>query len=143
MILVKDRNIALFTHLSGFGNYFFPMGSIIFPFIIRELKKNDSMFMNNLTKEVVNFNLSYLLYSFIIKLLFVPFFVGSLFENLFFFNRFHFNMFEFHMNSDNLFEFGSLVGILMIIKFVFIIKASISIHKGEYYKYPYIIEFIK
>ena len=143
MILEKDRNIVMLTHLSGFGNYFFPMGSILFPFIIRELKKGDSKFMDTLTKDVVNFNLSYLLYSIILKLLVVPFFIGEFFENIFMFNHFNSSNFSIHFNLDNFFEFGSLVGILAIIKFVLIIKASISANKGEYYKYPYIIEFVK
>ena len=143
MILEKDRNVTLLTHLSGFGNYFFSMGSILFPFIIRELKKGDSKFMDELTKDVVNFNLSYLLYSILLKLLVVPLFVGSLFENLFFFNRFNTTFFELNFNSDNIFEFASLIGILAIIKFVLIVKASIAANRGEYYKYPYVIEFVK
>ena len=143
MILEKDRNVTLLTHLSGFGNYFFPMGSILFPFIIRELNKGDSKFMDELTKDVVNFNLSYLLYTILLKLLVVPLFVGSLFENLFFFNRFNSALFEINFNSDNIFEFASLIGILAIIKFVLIVKASIAANKGEYYKYKYVIEFVK
>jgi len=41
MILEKDKNIVLVTHLSGFGSYLFPLGSIVIPFIIRETKKDD------------------------------------------------------------------------------------------------------
>ena len=140
MILEKDRNIAFFTHLSGFGSYFFPMGSILFPFIIREMKKNDSKFMDDLTKDVVNFNLSYLLYSFVLKLLVVPFYVGSFFENFF---TYHNNGIYIDFNSDDFLGNGFFLSILIVIKFVLIIKASISANKGEYYKYPYTIEFIK
>ena len=141
MILEKDKNIALVTHLSGFGSYLFPLGSIVIPFIIRETKKDDSEFMDELTKDVVNFNLSYLLYTFAVKLLVVPMFVGSFFENIF---TFHFNFEDFDTNQlFGIISFGSILSILMIIKFVLIIKASIKTHDGESYKYPYIIQFIK
>ena len=47
------------------------------------------------------------------------------------------------LDTSDFFRFGSLIGILAIVKFVLIIKAAISANKGEYYKYPYVIEFIK
>jgi len=141
IILEKDRNFTLFTHLLGFGSYFFPMGSILFPFIIREMKKNESEFMDTLTKDVVNFNLSYLLYIIVVKLLVVPLFVGSIFENTI--SSYPFTSIHINFNSNNFFELESLLSILAIIKFVLIIKAAISSNKGEYYKYPYVIEFVK
>jgi len=142
MILQKDRNVTLFIHLTGFGSYFFPMGSILFPFIIRELKKNDSKFMDTLTKDVVNFNLSYLLYAILLKLLVVPLFVGSFFGNIFSFSKTGFYM-NCDFDSSDFFHFGSFIGILSIVKFILIIKAAISANKGDYYKYPYVIEFVK
>jgi len=98
--------------------------------------------MDELTKDVVNFNLSYLLYTFAVKLLVVPMlFVGSFFENIF---TFHFNFEDFDTNQlFGIISFGSILSILMIIKFVLIIKASIKTHDGESYKYPYTIQFIK
>lgn len=137
MVLEKDRNTAIITHLSGFGSSFFPLGSILFPIIIRETKKNDSQFFDKLTKDVVNFNLSYLLYTFLIKLLIIPISIASLFEHTFI-NQIHFN-------TNNFFEgdFGNLLSILLFVKAILIIKAAIKSHQGEIYEYPYIIRFIK
>ena len=144
MILEKEKNITLITHLSGFGSYFFPLGSVIISFIIRGTKKQDSKFMDALTKDVVNFNLSYLLYTILIKLLIIPLSVGSFLENIFI-NRYSFH-FEGDFDTNQIFglvSFGSLLTILVIVKFVLIIQAAIKTNNGEVYKYPYIISFIK
>lgn len=140
----KDKNLALMTHLSGFGSHFFPLGSIIIPFIIRETKKNDSAFMNQLTKDVVNFNVSYLLYTFILKLLVVPLFISDLFTDVF--TNYDNLQFNYNFDSDDilgLISLGSVLSILAIVKFVFIVKAAIKTHNGETYHYPYVIQFIK
>jgi len=144
MILEKDKNIALLTQISGFGSYIFPFGSIIIPFIIRETKKDESCFMNDLTKEVINFNLSYLLYTFALKLFILPIFVGAVFQNIFANNyQYHFNG---NFDADNFFgiiSLATILSIMAVVKFVLIIKASIEAHEGHIFKYPYTIEFIK
>ncbi len=144
MILQKDKNLALITHLSGFGSYFFPLGSIIIPFVIRETKKEESKFIDNLTKDVVNFNLSYLLYVSILKLTIVPIFMNSFIEDVFIKNH-HF-YFDSNISSNEIFglvSFGSLLSLLVIIKFVLIVQAAIKTNKGEHYNYPFTINFIK
>ena len=142
MIQEKEKNLALITHLSGFGSYLFPLGSIIIPFVIRETKKNDSAFMEQLTKDVINFNLSYLLYTFIIKLLVVPMFIGDILENLFAYKT----SYNFDGDIDNeilgILSFGTILTIMAIVKFILIAKAAIKTHNGEDYKYPYVIDFI-
>lgn len=138
MVLEKDKNLAILTHLTGFGNVFFPLGSIVLPFIIRETKKEGCPFIDKITKDVINFNLSYLLYVFVLKLLVVPFFVGSLFTSFL-----QFNTSSINISCDDGYQFTSLIGLLAIVKFVLIIKAVISVNKGAYYKYPYSINFFK
>lgn len=140
MIIEKDKNSALIAHISGFGSYFFTFGSVLFPFIIRELKKNDSAYIDSVTKDVVNFNLSYLLYTILVKLFVVPLFVGSIFESGFT------NHLYFDFDGDKvlgIISLGTVLSIFAIIKFVLIIKAIISTNKGVYFKYPYTIEFVK
>jgi len=142
MIQEKEKNLALITHLSGFGSYLFPLGSIVIPFVIRETKKNDSLFMDQLTKDVINFNLSYLLYTFIIKLLVIPMFIGDFLENIFV-NQYSFEFDGFDNGILGFLSLGSVVTIMTIIKFVLIVKAAIKTHNGEDYMYPYVIDFIK
>jgi uncharacterized Tic20 family protein len=147
MTTKDEKNIALLTHLSGFGGYIIPLGSVIIPLIIWQTKKEESKFIDHNGKEAINFNLSYLLYTFILSISTFPFFVGSFFRNL----RgqvIDFNNLDLHFdfNSDHFFGlFGvlSLVSILAIGKVILIIMNAIASQKGEKVKYPLTIKFIK
>jgi len=147
MATKEDKNLAFLTHLSGFGGYVFPLGSIIIPLIIWETKKEESKFIDDNGKEAINFNLSYLLYTILLGMSSFPFFVGSFFRNLR--NEIiDFNHFDFHFNfSSNhlfgIFSIASLISILAIGKIILIIMAAMSAHKGEAVKYPLTIKFIK
>jgi len=146
MTVQNEKNIVLLTHLSGFGGYIFPFGSIIIPFIIRETKKNESKRLDKVSKDVVNFNLSYLLYTMILKVSIIPFFIGAFFQN---FRRIadYDNMnFNFNYESDHFYGFvsiASILSILAIIKAVLIIQAAIKSNNSEDYKYPFVIKFIQ
>jgi uncharacterized Tic20 family protein len=146
MISQNDKNIAFLTHLSGFGGYIIPFGSIIIPLIIWETKKKESQFIDDNGKEALNFNLSYLLYTFLLGITVVPFFVGSFFSH--FREVTHFDNMDFHLDFDSNHLFGiisiaSLISVLAIAKIVLIIMASINSHKGEKFKYPLTINFVK
>ncbi len=146
MTAQNQKNLNLITHLSGFGGYVFPFGSIIIPFIIRETKKEESKQMDELTKEVVNFNLSYLLYTFVLKVSIIPFFFGSFFNN--FRNVTRFDNMNFHFNGNSNYFFGfvsiaSVLSILAIIKGILIIQAAVKSNNNEDFKYPFVIQFVK
>jgi len=146
MTTQNEKNIAFLTHLSGFGGYIFPLGSIIIPLIFWETKKNESKFIDENGKEAINFNLSYLLYTFLLGLSSIPFFIGSFFHNFREMTSYDNLDFHFDFDTDNLFGFisiASLISILAIAKVVLIIIAAINTHKGEGYKYPLTIKFIK
>ena len=147
MEIKEENNLALLTHLSGFGGYFFPLGSIIIPLIIWETKKEESDFIDYNGKEVINFNLSFLLYTIILGVSSVPFFMGSFFRalrnNVIDFDNL--NM-HFDFDSNNLFgifSIASLISIMTLGKIVLIIMNAIAAHKGEKVKYPLTIKFIK
>ncbi len=147
MTTKDENNLALLTHLSGFGGYIFPLGSIIVPLIIWETKKKESDFIDYNGKEVINFNLSYLLYTIVLGISSVPFFMGSFFRSL------HGNVidfdnlnmhFDFNYNSlFGIFSIASLISIMALGKIVLIIMNAIAAHKGEKVKYPLTIKFIK
>jgi len=61
----SERHWAVFTHLSGFATFILTGLGIVFPLIIWLAKKKESPFLDDHGCEVVNFQLSMLLYSII------------------------------------------------------------------------------
>jgi hypothetical protein len=125
MATINNTSTAFLIHISALASYIFPFGGVIAPLIIWQLKKEESTYVDEQGKEAVNFNLSFALYSFVIGL--------SAFSSFFF----HFP------NFIGLFGSVSIVVIIAIIRFVFIVKASIKVTNNEYFKYPLTIPFIK
>ena len=123
MITQNDRNYSSITHLSGFAGWFFPFGNIIAPLVLWSAKKNDSSYIDTHGKAAVNFQLSLILYGFLLVVLFVPIAILTL----------------------GLVIIAILLGIIpaVILKIVLIINASIKANNGEFYTYPFTIEFIK
>jgi len=139
----NTNNNAFLIHISAFAGYFFPLGGIIAPLIFWQVKKDENEFLDANGKEAVNFNLSYMLYMFILGLTFIPFIIRAIFNNI--------NNLD-HMHNDFFYDFPSmfgfmggisLIGILGVIRFVLIILAAVKANNGELYKYPLTIKFIK
>jgi uncharacterized Tic20 family protein len=125
------NNNAFLLHLSAFFGYIFPFGAVVGPLVIWEMNKRKSDFIDKNGKEAINFNLSYLLYTFILGLSIVPFIIRTVM------NDFH------HLDLFGIISVGSIIGILAIVKFVLIIFAAIKANQGEVYNYPLTIKFIK
>ena len=91
--------------------------------IKRELLFEESSYIDIHGKAAVNFQLSLILYGFILALLIVPIAIFTL----------------------GLGVVAIAIGIIpaIILKIVLIISASIKASSGEYYTYPFTIEFIK
>jgi uncharacterized Tic20 family protein len=78
----KSRvNWAMVCHLAGLATYIgIPFGNIIAPFIVWQLKKDSSSFVDEQGKEAVNFNISFTIYGvaagflcyFLIGFIFMP-----------------------------------------------------------------------
>jgi len=73
----NDNNSAFLLHLSAFFGYIFPFGAVVGPLVIWEMNKRKSSFLDKNGKEAINFNLSYLLYTFILGLSIIPFVVRT------------------------------------------------------------------
>ena len=127
----NDNNTAFLIHLSAFFGYVIPFGAIVGPLVIWEINKDKSEFVNENGKQAINFNLSYLLYTFLLGLSVVPFILRSVLS------EFH------HLDPFGIITAGSLIGVLAIVKFVLIILAAVSANQGEVYHYPLTIKFIK
>ena len=123
MITQTDKNYSTITHLSGFAGWFFPFGNIIAPLVLWSAKKNESTYIDTHGKSAVNFQLSLILYGFLLALLIVPIAILTL----------------------GLGILAIVIGIIpaILLKIALIISASIKANNGEYYTYPFTIEFIK
>ncbi|MDO9595593.1 MAG: DUF4870 domain-containing protein [Lutibacter sp.] len=123
MITQNDKNYSSITHLSSFAGWIFPFGNVIAPLVLWIAKKNESAYIDNHGKAVVNFQLSLMLYSFLLALLIIPITIFTLGLGL----------------------IAVILGIIpvIILIIVSVISASIKATHGEYYQYPFTIEFIK
>jgi len=149
-----DRNLAASIHASVFSKFFIPFGNFILPLILWTANKNDNEFVDYNGKQALNFQISLLLYSIVLGIISIPFFVGFL-PNVFDFDVFGFN----HLNNINLnfdsddFRFGSwllpvgiaglLQGALFVVNVVYTILATIRTNEGQTFEYPITIKFIK
>lgn len=142
----NESTNAFLIHICAFAGFAYPFGSIITPLIAWQTLKDRSQFLDNQGKEAVNFNISYSLYLFILSVIFVPFALGTFFRNFNNFNDFEMFPFNFDFNSNLFFGFigfGSITGLIMIIKVTLIVIAALKAKNGENYKYPFTIKFIK
>lgn len=123
MVTQNDKTYSSITHLSSFAGWIFPFGNVIAPLVLWIAKKNESVYIDNHGKAVVNFQLSLMLYSFLLALLIIPITIFTLGLGL----------------------IAVILGIIPIIILIIvsIISASIKATHGEYYHYPFTIEFIK
>ncbi|MBC31850.1 MAG: hypothetical protein CMH48_13530 [Muricauda sp.] len=152
-----ERNLSAIIHASTFSKYFIPFGNFILPLILWTANKKEYAFVDYNGKQALNFQISMLLYSVVVGLVSIPFFVGfwpDIFDWNFFGLRHlnDFNNFDIHISSDN-FRFGRLfwpAGIagllqvaLVIINVVYTILATIRTNEGQKFKYPFTIRFIK
>ena len=123
MITQNDKNYSSIIHLSSFAGWFFPFGNVIAPLILWFAKKDESAFIDAHGKAIINFQISIMLYVFLLALLIIP--ITFLTLGL------------------------GLVAILLaaipivILKIILIISASINAGKGAYYNYPFSINFLK
>ncbi len=147
----NERNISTLVHLSTLTQYFIPFGNYIFPIILWSAKKNDSEFIDYNGKQVLNFQLSMLLYSLILGIIAVPIIIYTVLQNLTINDIINENHHVFNeMHLGKLSGFAVLLisaiivfGFMKIMEFILIIYASVKTSNGERYKYPLTISFFK
>ncbi len=151
METTNEKNLATFIHLSVLSQYFIPFGGFIFPILIWTSKKDQSEFIDYNGKQVINFQLSFFLYTLILALIAVPIFIATVlntvpFETLI--NEYNFRHYQFNIdNSSNILTVAIVAIVLLaglkIAEFLLIIHASIKTSNGEKYQYPLSIPFLK
>ncbi|AXT60337.1 DUF4870 domain-containing protein [Aquimarina sp. AD10] len=146
----NHKNIATFMHLGAFSKYFIPFGNYIIPILLWTTNKEKSNFVDENGKEAINFQLSILLYTVILGMLSFPFFIFNVFGDASVSDLFHFNDFSINLSEEGGFRTligASFIGIIALVGFfleiIFIITAALKANKGESYRYPLSIRFIK
>jgi uncharacterized Tic20 family protein len=109
----EERQWAMLSHLGTFSAVLIPFGNIIVPLVIWQVKKGESPFAVEHSKESLNFQISLLIYYIAATLLILIVIGFILFIGLFIFN------------------------------IIMVIIAGIKANEGEPYQYPMTIRFIK
>jgi uncharacterized Tic20 family protein len=104
---------AMFAHLAALAGYFIPVGNILGPLIVWMIKKDQMPFVDDQGKEALNFQISMSIYI-LISILAICIVIGIV----------------------TAIAFG-------IATLVYSIIAAMQANKGEYYRYPMTIRFIK
>ncbi|MCI4444374.1 MAG: DUF4870 domain-containing protein [Lentimicrobium sp.] len=151
METTNEKNLATFTHLSTLSQYCIPFGNYIFPILIWSTNKDKSEFVDYHGKQVLNFQLSLLLYSLVLAMISIPIFIITVFSNIPL--NTILNDHDFMVNHFSVENITGMVIVALIALFIFvglkvtefflIIYASVKASNGEKYQYPLTIPFIK
>ncbi len=113
IISEDERNWGIFCHISPFAGYLIPLGNIILPLVLWLVKKEQSSFIDEVGKEIVNFQISISLYAIIATAL-ILLLIGL-----------------------------PLLIAIGIFNIVVIILGAVAASKGEVYYFPLNIRFIQ
>ena len=143
-----QKNIATFIHLSTFSRFIIPLGNFLGPIILWVANKDKSDFVDAHGKQAINFQISILLYSIVIGLLTVPFFIFNILDGIDFININAFESISINLDKPSplLYIGGAFAGLAIIaflLELVFIIKASLTARDGQLFNYPLTINFLK
>ena len=152
-----ERNLAAAIHASTLSRFFIPFGNFLLPLVLWLANRKENAFVDHNGKQALNFQISLLLYSVILGIIAVPFFLGflpNIFEggilNIRDFNEF--NGISFHFDNDH-WNWGRFIwpagfaGLaqlsLFVVNIIYTILATIRTNEGQVFKYPITIRFIK
>lgn len=107
------RTWGMIGHLSALAGYVIPLGNIIGPLIVWQIKKTEIPFAADQAKEALNFQIAVTILA-VICIALMCLFIGFI-----------------------------LLPIVGIGALVFMIIAAIAANKGEYYRYPFSIRLVK
>ena len=147
----NERTTASLIHLSTLTQYIIPFGNYIFPIIIWSSKKKDSEFVDYNGKQVLNFQLSILLYTLILLLISIPILIFTVLKNITFLEAINHHDFIIDKIHDKditgvivlAITAMSIFAFLKLIEFILIIYGAVKASNGEEYRYPLSIQFFK
>ena len=109
----EERQWAMFAHIGTFSSMFVPLGNIIAPIVIWQMKKHESDFVVEQAKESLNFQITLMIYS-LISLLLCIIIIGFF-----------------------------LIFALVIFGLIMIIIGGIKANEGEGFRYPMTLRLLK
>lgn len=118
-----ERTLCLFGHLSAVLHLFLPFIAIAAPIVIWAVKKDKSPYVADHMKEAINFHITLVLYSVLIPIVWAVVGVLTL--------------------SVGLFMLLPLFLVPYALGLVGIIMASLAANRGEYFRYPMTIRFVR
>lgn len=146
-----NRNTATLVHLSTFSQWVFPFGNFILPIIIWTSFKHKSPFVERHGRNVINFELSLLLYAIVTAAITIPVLLYSIFSDVPVNRVFDGDLF--FSENMTIADFAGwpmvavvLAGLYILMKvaeFFLVILAAVKASNGEDFKYPFTINFIK
>lgn len=148
----QQRNLASAIHLSTLAKWCFPLGNLILPLILWMASRKDSAFVGHHGKQALNFQLSLMLYGFILLALLIPVFGFGLFGVIGQHSLEELDLIETMPIGEWLSFGGWLVPLIIIaLTFGFMIVADVALtlvaaaksQEGEWYRYPFTINFIR
>ena len=107
-----ERTWAMLCHISTFSGMIIPFGNILVPLMIWLIKKDELPFVDDQGKEVLNFQISMVIYMIIAGILCII-----------------------------LIGIPILIG-MIVFDFIITIIATVNANDGKYYRYPITIHFI-
>lgn len=144
-----ERLVAMFCHVSSllwlpliFLGIPLPFANVFIPLLVWQLQREKSVFIDRHGREALNFQLSMLLYSFVLIILSV---VGA----VVFFNAFQLqNLSEGRPTTVYAFTllalgYGSFLLFWSVIQLVLVIWAGVWAQRGRKFRYPLTIRFIR
>jgi uncharacterized Tic20 family protein len=151
METTSNKNTATLIHLGALTQYFIPLGNFIFPVVLWSSFKKNGPFVDHHGRQAINFQLSLFLYTLILAFIAIPAIMYSVVADL---PR------SVEINDDNIFirEFpaGNLadtavIAVIAVIlfaamkaaEFALVVYAAVKATHGEWYNYPFTINFIK
>jgi hypothetical protein len=146
----NQKQLGALIHLSTFSKFFLPFGNFFVPLILWSFNK-DKPFVDEHGRQAINFQLSILVYSLLIGLVCIPFFLIFATDFISLVEAIEHTVDHVSVShATNLSGFVilfSIVALLLFGLFLFelyaVISATMKASRGELYNYPLSIPFIK
>ncbi|OWW24743.1 hypothetical protein B4Q04_12805 [Zobellia sp. OII3] len=151
-----ERNLAAMLHASAFSKFFIPFGNFIIPLVLWTANRRDYAFVDYNGKQVLNFQISLLLYSIVLGAISIPLFAGLFpgllngsllgLDHLNDYNNLNIDFSQSFNLSGWLFPLGMAGlahGALFVVNVVYTILAVIRTNEGQEFTYPLTIKFLK
>ncbi|CAZ94212.1 DUF4870 domain-containing protein [Zobellia galactanivorans] len=151
-----ERNLAAMLHASAFSKFFIPFGNFIIPLVLWTANRRDYAFVDYNGKQVLNFQISLLLYSIVLGAISIPLFAGLFpgllngsllgLDHLNDYNNLNIDFSQSLNLSGWLFPLGMAGlahGALFVVNVVYTILAVIRTNEGQEFTYPLTIKFLK